>query len=343
MRITRRDLHGAAEQSIISDKQADALYEYLRDRPTVGPRFDLTHVLYYLGGLIAIGAMTLFMNLGWEQFGGWGIFFVSLAYAGAGLKLAEAFAKNGHAIPAGICATFVVALTPLAIYGLQLGLGFWPDGSVYREYHRVIRWHWLFLELGTLAVAAVVLWRHRYPFLLMPVAVTLWYLSMDLASMLTEDAADFEFRATVSLWFGLAMILLALWVDLRAHKTGDYAFWLYLFGVLTFWGGLTAQQSEGELARFGYFCINVGLLAVGAILARRVFVVFGALGMTSYLGHLAHEVFEGSWLFPVALTLLGLGIVYLGLVWQRHERSITQRLRELLPGPLRELLEARQA
>jgi len=26
--------------------------------------------------LIAIGAMTLFMNLGWENFGGWGIFFI---------------------------------------------------------------------------------------------------------------------------------------------------------------------------------------------------------------------------------------------------------------------------
>jgi hypothetical protein len=40
-----------------------------------------------MGGLIAIGAMTLFMNLGWESFGGWGIFFISLAYAGIGFKL----------------------------------------------------------------------------------------------------------------------------------------------------------------------------------------------------------------------------------------------------------------
>ena len=51
-----------------------------------------------------------------------GNFFISLAYAGVGLKLTGMFQTRGYAIPAGICATFVVALTPLAIYGLQQGM-----------------------------------------------------------------------------------------------------------------------------------------------------------------------------------------------------------------------------
>lgn len=51
------------------------------------PSFRFTHILYYLGGMIAIGAMSLFMTLGWERFGGWGLFFIALAYAGAGLAL----------------------------------------------------------------------------------------------------------------------------------------------------------------------------------------------------------------------------------------------------------------
>ena len=135
--------------------------------PEGGPSFDFTHVLYYMGGLIAIGAMTLFMNLGWEKFGGWGIFFIALAYAGIGIKLANNFQNKGHAIPAGICATFVVALTPLAIYGLQQAMGWWPDATPYRAYHIYIKWHWIFMELGTLAVGAVLAWRYRYPFLLM--------------------------------------------------------------------------------------------------------------------------------------------------------------------------------
>jgi hypothetical protein len=336
LKLNRTDLDSAVEEGIISHEQAEALLAYLRARPAQGPRFDLTHILYYLGGMIAIGAMTLFMNLGWEAFGGWGILFLSLAYAGGGLKLADWFERKGLAAPAGISATFVVALTPLAIYGLQQAMGWWPDESTYREYHRYIRWHWLFLESGTLAVGAIMVWRHRYPFLLMPVAVTLWYLSMDLAVMLMADRYDWEFRADFSLWFGLAMTIGAFWVDLRSRLSADYAFRLYLFGVLTFWGGLSAQQSDTELARFVYLCVNLGLIGIGAVLSRRVFVVFGALGVAGYLGHLSWRVFEDSWLFPFVLTAIGLGVL-----WQRNEARITARLRALLPTALQELLAAR--
>jgi hypothetical protein len=45
---------------------------------------NFTTILYYPGGLVAIGATTLFMNLGWEEFGGWGILCIALVYAGIG-------------------------------------------------------------------------------------------------------------------------------------------------------------------------------------------------------------------------------------------------------------------
>jgi spore maturation protein SpmA len=69
--------------------------------------------------------------------------------------------------------------------------------------------------------------------------------------------------------------------------------------------------------------------------------VFGGLGVAGYLGHLAYEVFEDSLLFPIALTLIGLVIVWLGILWQRHEQRVSERLRSLLPAPLRELIERR--
>lgn len=341
MKITRRHLEEAVRRQILSTDQAAALADFLESRPDTGPTFDFTHLLYYFGGLVAISAMTLFMNLGWQAFGGWGIFFISLAYAGIGLFISGWFKRRGHALPAGICATFVVALTPLAIYGLQMAMGWWPDDTTYREYHRLIRWHWMFLEFGTLIVGIVMAWRLKYPFLMMPVAVTLWYMSMDVASMLTYGEADWEFRAYVSVCFGLMTTLVAFWTDIRARHSGDYAFWLYLFGLAAFWGGLTSLDSDSELAYFGYFCVNLVLIACGAVLVRRVFVVFGGIGCAVYLGHLANEVFEDSWLFPVVVTAIGLGIVYLGLIWQRNERKITTRLRAALPKLVRELLEAR--
>ena len=341
MDVTKKNLEQAAAENIISNQQAEALYDYLANRSQDVPKFTFTHVLYYLGGLIAIGAMTLFMNLGWESFGGAGIFFISLLYAGVGLKISNSFAAKSLNIPAGICATFVVCLTPLAIYGLQQWLGVWPDESVYRDYHRYIKWHWLYMELGTLAIGAFVAWKYKYPFLIMPIAVTLWYMTMDITAMISGGDFNWELRKLVSLYSGLLMIGLAFWIDIRSHEKADYAFWVYIFGVMAFWGGLSFQHSDSELSKFIYFCINLLMIGTGVLLVRRVFVVFGALGSCGYLGYLASDVFKDSWLFPAALTAIGLGIIYLGVLWQKHEKAIAQKSRSYLPLPLRELLEAK--
>jgi len=256
MEVTKKKLEDAADENIISIQQVDALYDYLVNQSQDVPSFTFTHVLYYLGGLIAIGAMTLFMSLSWESFGGAGIFFISLLYAGVGLKLSDTFAAKSLTIPAGICATFVVCLTPLAIYGLQQWLGVWPDESVYRDYHRYIQWHWLYMELGTLAIGVIVAWKYKYPFLIMPIAVTLWYITMDIAAIISGGDLTWELRSLVSLYSGLLMIGLAFWIDVRSHEKADYAFWVYIFGVIAFWGGLSSQYSDSEISKFIYFCIR---------------------------------------------------------------------------------------
>jgi len=134
------------------------------------------------------------------------------------------------------------------------------------------------------------------------------------------------------------MIVVAFWVDIRTRHEKDYAFWIYLFGVLAFWCGLSSMRSDSELNKFIYMCINLLMIVVGAILSRRVFAVFGGLGIAGYLGHLAYSVFKDSLVFPFALTLIGLAVIFIGIVWQRHEEGLTARMRALLPSPLQELI-----
>lgn len=343
MELNRSRLKEAMEKGLISEKQEEHLWEFLNEGNQDAPRFSFSHILYYLGGMIAISAMSLFMTLGWERFGGWGMFFIALAYAGGGLWLTEHFLKRKRLpIPAAMTATFVVILTPLAIYGIQSAMGWWMEGFVYREFHTKIDWRWMIMELGTLATGAVMLWRYRLPFLVMPIAVTLWYMSMDLTPLFFHgEDFTWEARNLVSMGFGLLILILAVWVDIRSRHDRDFAFWLYLFGVLAFWGGLSMMNSESELNRFFYLCINLAMIAVGAMLARRVFVVFGGLGAGGYLGHLAYHVFKDSMVFPFVLTVIGLGVIYLGLFWQRKEKAIIRKFRGWLPPPVRELLEKR--
>jgi len=349
MQITRAALEEASAKGLIGKDQGVALWAFLVERERETPSFKAAHILYYLGGMIAIGAMTLFMTLGWERFGGVGLLLISGCYCAVALALTEyLLGRRQLALPAGITAALAVVMVPLAVYGAQHALGLWPaDGSTkwaYRDYHTRIDWRWLMMELATLAAGAVALWRYRLPFLVLPVAVTLWYMSMDLAPFLFGGDAMTFFSSRgklVSTCFGLAMTLIAFWIDVRSRQPRDFAFWLYVFGVLTFWGGLTSMDSNSELGRLLYCCINLLLIAIGAALSRRVFAVFGGIGVALYLGHLSRTVFQDSMLFPVALTAIGLAVIAAGVAWQRHESAIGTWLRSLLPAPVRALVEHR--
>jgi len=359
LKLEREHLDQAAEAGVIGATQAQPLWDFLQQRAPAlaqghagGPRFTFTNVLYYLGGMLAIGAMSVFMTLGWEGFGGWGVFFIALLYMGIAFKLAGRFESQGLAIPMGIMAALIVVLVPLATWGVQHALGWWADGrhaQNYREFHIFIDWRWTTLEFATLFAGALMLYRYKAPFLLMPVAVVLWYMSMDLVMLLLPpdvrpwSESELLLRKWFSVCFGLIMVLLAFWVDLRSRFTRDYGFWLYLFGLLTFWGGLTALGSGQLAGKLVYLAINLGLILIGAVLVRRTFTVFGAIGVAIVLGDLSYSLFRSSWLFPIALTLIGIGVIYLGIWWSRNEGRLAARLRAGLPHDLRELLESRRA
>jgi len=358
MNIERSQLQAAVGRGLISEAQATQLWALLEEQSKDRPAFTFTHVLYYLGGLIAIGGMTFYVTFGWDRLGGAEIFFIAAVYALVGLVATHyLLEKMQLAIPAGLTGAFVVALTPLAVYGLQVWFGWWDGKQPYRAYHTLVDSRWIAMELATLAVGSVMLWRYRLPFLVMPVAGTLWYMSMDLAPLLHDylygadpaaagwvsSQALWRLRQLVSVGFGLIVVCVALLVDMRSDGKRDFAFWLYLAGVAAFWGGLSSMESGSEVGKMVYCAINIAMLFIGAALGRRVFAVFGALGVAFYLGHLASRVFANSLLFPIVLTLIGLGVIALGVLWQRREQEISRRLRRYLPAPLRRLVEARAA
>jgi len=357
MQIDRTQLDNAVRRGIIDDAQATALWSFLLAEQKDRPQFSFNHLLYYLGGMVAIGGVSVFVTLGWETLGGVGLLLVALAVMTVAAWLTHHFlVEQKLAIPAGLMAALVVAATPLAVYGLQRTLGYWPSDAPYRDYHTIVDRRWIVMELATLAVGVAVLWRWRLPFSVMPIAVTLWYMSMDLAPLLqatltgnldpndpnlsSEQQRNFwksywELRQWVSVVVGLVIVTGAIAVDFCARSQRDYAFWLHLAGVTAFWGGLSSMSSDSEIGKFIYFLINVAMLLFGAAIERRIYTVFGALGIAAYLGHLSYKVFKDSLIFPVALMLIGLGVVWLGVLWQRHETAINSALQRWVPKRLR--------
>ena len=342
--ITHDDLASVAAEHRLSAADAGQLWNALAARHAARPRFDAAHVAYYFGALVIISAMGFFMTLAWSRVGGIGLTAFALAYAVAFWFAGESLWKRGLSTPGGLLFTMAVSMTPLAVYGIQNALGIWPQGdpAAYRGYYTHVRVSWIIIELATIGVGTAAIVSRPFPFLTAPIAFALWFMSMDLTPLVFGASdADWESRKWVSMWFGLAMLLVAYWIDLRNRLGQDFAFWGYLFGVLAFWGGLSLMDSGGELSKLAYCLINVGLIVLSVLLRQRSFIVFGSLGVLGYLGYLSYRVFQDSLLFPVALTVLGMLIIYAGVIYERHASAIAVRMQTSLPEELRALVPLR--
>ena len=73
---------------------------------------------------------------------------------------------------------------------------------------------------------------------------------------------------------------------------------------------------------------------------RRVYAVFGTLGIAGYLGYLAQSVFKDSMLFPFALSLIGVAIIAAGLFYHSRQAAIADWLARHMPEALARLRPA---
>jgi hypothetical protein len=340
MRVTRRDLDRAVERGVVSEDQAQRLWNVLSEGDADRQKFDLPHVAYYFGALVVISAMGWFMTLGWERFGGVGITAISVLYAALFVGVGGfMWNRRGLRVPGGLLVTIAVCMTPLAVYGVQEASGLWPGEAPgdYRDFHAYIRGGWFPMEVATVIAGVAALRFFRFPFITAPIAFALWYASMDLTPLIYgDDYFEAQGYQTVSLIVGLVMLVGAYLVDRRTEE--DYAFWGYLFGMFAFWGGLTALEGGTEWEWFLYGVINLVLVLLSVLLGRRVFIVFGSVGVFAYVGHLAWEIFEDSLLFPFVLSAAGLAIIALGILYARNQDRIEEAVVRAVPEGLRRLL-----
>ena len=303
------------------------------------PRFDFVHVAYYFGALLVIGAMGWFMGSGWEALGGGGIFAVSCGYALVFVLVGRGFWRNPDLrTPGGLLIVMAVGMTPLGTYGLERLLHLWPadDPGAYSGFHEWVKGGWFAMEVATVLAGAIALHFFRFPFLTAPIAFVFWYMSMDLAPLLFGVSVSWNQRAEVSAALGALMLAAAFAIDRRTEQ--DFSFWLYLFGLAALWGGLSSMESTSQARKLIYLFINLGLMGTSVVLNRRVFMVFGALGVMGYIGQLSYQVFKDSELFPFVLSGVGLAIIALGVHARRNIARYERAILGLVPEGVRRWL-----
>lgn len=145
------------------------------------------------------------------------------------------------------------------------------------------------MEISTIFTGFVylVVFGVRFPFLLFPVAWMMWFLSMDLAPFLPEWYRGwrgmFEARRILSVFFGLAMIVIGRLLEVWLGSDPDFGFWLYLFGLISFWFSVTFNFPDYDLYGSLYLLINIAISLTGSHLQRTTFQVFATMGVLFYM------------------------------------------------------------
>lgn len=359
MQFSDNDLRAAAAAGLIDAAQAERVIGFMTARrrpdaertdvPTPAPapsgiRFDVVHLLWYAGALIVMGAMGLFSTLAFAQMGGSALAVTAIVYAAL-------FAIAGHYLwtvkdlrtPGGLMIAVAASMAPLAVYGIQDALGLWSQfgkPGTMRDFYLWIKGSWVFMESAAIAAGALALRFYRFPFIVFIIAVALWFMSMDIVPWITgSELGNWETSRKVSIWFGLGLLIVAVTVN-AIQRRGDFAFWLYLFGLITFWGGITASSGGTNFDKALYCLLNIVFLFLAIFLGRRPFAVFGVMGIAIYLGDLAGKVFKDSLMFPFVLSLIGIGIIAAGLAYHRRQTAIEAWFARALPDGLKRLRPA---
>lgn len=335
--LTGADLRRAAVEGVIKPDDAAALLEWARRDASGSPALERgkglnwVSVAYYSGAMLMISACAWFLGDKWNALGSAGILVTSIAYGLAAVALGLWLRRKGFLTAGGLLVTVAVALVPLITYCIEDLLGLWP-GQHPGEYKRFYPWihgSWIVMELATVAASALALRFVSFGFVTAPMAFALWFFSMDLAAWLGgEYWSSWGGRQRVSVAVGFVTLLVGVGLERTIRKSStprseDYPFWCYLFGLLAFWGGLTSMDSGSEFHRALYALLNLGLVGIGVWRRRATFLVFGAIGVYLYAGHLAYDVFGKSIVFPFVIALLGLSVI-LVTVWD--QRALLRRI-----------------
>jgi hypothetical protein len=332
MRIDHPKLERAMIRLGFTQEDTLNLWEELSNAPSTEAQFEPAHVGYFFGALLVIGAMGWFITNGWDRFAGWQLTTIAVAYAAVFVAVgSQVWRKSLFRIPGGLLITMAVCMTPLAVYGIERQFKLWPqlDPGSYTNFHPLINASWVGMETCTVLAAIIGLRYFKFPFLTAPAAYALWYMSMDLTGLIYGKAWSFRQMCIVSVFFGIAMLFISFLLD-RGSEV-DFSFWGYLFGLLTFTGGLSFMESHNEWSKFGYFLIHVSLVVVSLLLKRKVFVVFGAIGIFGYLSNEAYSHFRNSVAFPFVISLIGIVLIVLAMLYKKNERTLQEMTAAWVP------------
>jgi len=107
---------------------------------------------------------------------------------------------------------------------------------------------------------------------------------------------------------------------LRSGERNPTPFWFKLYGLVGLQIAFTILFISSDNIFFGFLFLFVYLLMIGISLrfCEVIYLVFSAIGIYTYITRLVFDTFKGTIYFPLLLGVIGLSIVVLTVLYQRH-------------------------
>jgi hypothetical protein len=302
--------------------------------------FNGVTVAYAVGAIAVLFAFGWFLFERWSTLGALGVLLVSAGYAVLFVVAARLLERQGFHTASSIATLLAVAMTPVLTWAVLALTGLWherPPGGTWPDSGEATRW--LPIELATIVVASVVIWRARIGLLTLPIAVAAGFGALHLLRLFVEPSIAFRVERWMALFVGSVLLLVGYAADQRSGRE-DYAQWFYVVGLLAVALGL-AELWAGMRSAAPHIIalLSVGAVVVSLYLRRRAFLVFGAAGAISYLAYLAFDVFRRTLGFSIVLAGFGITVIALTVWLQRRYPAFARQVaaqqgdaRPSLPG-----------
>lgn len=335
-------LRDALERGVITRAQYDAIVgstdDDARAAPEAPPGLNAVTVAYWLGAAAVVFALGWFVAERWRDLGAWGVLAVAVVYAAGFLAAARWLRRARFAVAAGLLTALAVVMAPLAGWALLSIAGWWwtPARGRFDVFDEL---RWVPLDLVLSLAALVALRRVRFGLLALPASAGLWLALVHLRPLLRDPWLGHHVDPYLNVATGLAFLAAGFAIDRgRAARrlVDDPAPWPHLVGLLT----LVAAVADlwGDARGVPHVALALALLsiAIGLRVARLPYVLAGAVGVLSYMGHLVGR-FRDTALFPVVLALAGAAVIGMAVLLQRRYPRLREggrRVARPLPGGL---------
>jgi hypothetical protein len=315
-------LYPAPERGTELSRTGAALADQTRLSRTV-------QVFVALGVLLVIGAHAWWSTKGYQDLGIGIVLVLTLLWQAGFLGAAEWAKRARYGLLEQGFAGIVAFYTPLTIFSIEKLLGVNFEHENYKDFYPWISGGWVFMEIGSIAVAAALLYRYRRPFLTLPLTLFTGFLLMDATARIVGNGFDDgDLIKWIVLTGGIVIGLAGVLLDYRGWRR--FAFWPHLTSIWLVAWGLPLCTGDKTWPLFLVAAVD---LLVGIWLARIVYLAAGGV-----IGWIAISMNAHGMVFPFILMAGGILFIVAAIWLAKADSPLRRWLAErTLPAPQRDL------